>query len=124
MPVLQGATMTIRLPLRAAIACAALLALSACSSPRALDWNRVSLRDQHLFYPGSGADMRPLAIITAGPNGMVVAGGPPAASEMVVQDGRATLMSSATAQAQRAGATQSLGAGQSLPTPPSGPASQ
>ena len=102
-----------------AAAALVLVLLGGCaSSPHGVDWNRVSARDQHLYFPGTVADVRPLAIVTAGANGMVLGGGPAPAAEMVAQDGQVMLVTSERATALRANQTQSLGAGQVMPTPP------
>jgi len=93
------------------------------ATPHGVDWNRVSARDQHLYFPGAAADVRPLAIVTAGANGLVLGGGPAPAAEMVAQDGQVMLVTSERATALRANQTQSLGAGQVVPTP-AGPDAQ
>ena len=102
-------------------AAALLLALlgGCASSPHGVDWNRVAVRDQHLYFPGAVADVRPLAIVTTGANGLVLGGGPAPAAEMVAQDGQVMLVTSERATALRANQTQALGAGQAVPTPPS-----
>ena len=89
-------TTTVRLSMLGA----ALLVLAGCAGqPRATDWSRVSLREQHQFMPTLVWDTRPTAVVTAGPGGMVVGTGPgvpAAAAHMVAQDGQIRLVSPRT----------------------------
>ncbi|HYD75340.1 hypothetical protein [Ramlibacter sp.] len=86
-------------PARLALLGAALLAMGGCASPPPVDWNRTSLHDRHQYMPTLGWDERhPLAVVTAGPNGMLVGTGnaaPPAVA-LVMQDGQARLVSQET----------------------------
>jgi len=104
---------------RAACAVATLALLAACAGPReATDWNLVSVQDQHRFLPQLLQDqMRPTTVVTAGPNGMVVAGGPAPAAHAVVQDGQVRLVSRETfaQMQQQPGGSGAMGAS---PTPP------
>lgn len=97
---------------------AALLVLAGCaSSPRPVNWNTASAREQHLYFPGTVGGTHPLVVVTSGANGLVVGGGPVAATDMVAQDGQVMLVTSDRATALRANQTQALGAGQVLPAP-------
>ena len=85
-----------RLPLLAA----ALAALAGCAGPRLTDFNHVSVREQHQWMPSLTWDeRRPLAVVTAGPTGLLVGTGnaaPAPAVALVMQDGQARLVSQQT----------------------------
>lgn len=77
---------------------AALLAMGGCASPPPVDWNRTSLHDRHQYMPTLGGDDRhPLAVVTAGPDGLLLGTGNAApAVALVMQDGQARLVSQQT----------------------------
>ncbi|WBY01777.1 hypothetical protein PE066_20380 [Ramlibacter tataouinensis] len=86
-------------PARRVLLVAALLAVAGCAAPPPTDWNRVSLRDRHQYMPTlTGEDRQPLAVVTAGPNGLLLGTGSAAAPAvaLMVQDGQARLVSQET----------------------------
>lgn len=117
-----------RLPLaRLAFLGAALLVMGGCASPPPVDWNRVSLHDRHHYMPTlSWDDRRPLAVVTAGPNGMLLGTGnaaPPAVA-LVMQDGQARLVSQDTLARMRDSGQATGAMGGSPSAAPAAPASR
>ena len=54
-------------------ACAIALLAGCAGTPEAVQWNMVSVRDQHVFLPQLMNDqMRPAVVVTSGPTGLVV----------------------------------------------------
>lgn len=106
---------------------ATLLVLVGCANPPPTDWNRVSLQDRHQYMPTlTWDDRRPLAVVTAGPTGMLVGAGNAAAPAvaLVMQDGQPRLVSQQTlAQMRDSGQlTGAMGASPAAPAPPASPA--
>lgn len=113
---IQSLFQAARLPLLAA----AVMALAGCAAPRATDYNHVSVRDQHQWMPSLGwDDRRPLAVVTAGPTGMLVGTGsaaPAPAVALVMQDGQARLVSQQTlASMQQQQGGSAMGASPAAP---------
>jgi hypothetical protein len=104
--------------LRAMLAGCALALATGCAGPTSPDWNRVSLRDQHTHLPSMLRDtMRPAAVVTAGPDGLVVAAPTAPGTRMVTADGQLRLVSEETfARLQQPGSTGAMGA-PAAPTP-------
>lgn len=90
----------------------AALLLGGCAAPGATDWNRVSVRDQHQNLPAMLKDTtRPTVVVTAGQDGMVVAGPNAPGTRMVMADGQLRLVSEETfARLQRDAQTNAMGA--------------
>ncbi|TFZ08537.1 hypothetical protein [Ramlibacter humi] len=108
-----------RLSIPAALG-ATLLALGGCAAPYAVDYNRVSVRDQHFYMPGLNWDPRPTAVVTAGPDGMLVGRGgdaPAAAVAVVMQDGQARLVSQQTLASMNQQGTGAMGSAPAPATP-------
>lgn len=115
-----------RAALRAAAPALLLALLAGCAAPRGTEWSQVSMVDQHRYMPGlvAGDNLRPLAIVTAGPTGLVVGAPVPPATRMVAQNGQLRLVSEETyarLKAQEA-ATMGAPAVQQQPAAPAAPA--
>lgn len=115
-----------RAALRATAPALLLALLAGCAAPRGTEWSQVSMVDQHRYMPGllAGADMRPLAIVMAGPTGLVVGAPVEPATRMVAQNGQLRLVSEETYARLKAQEAATMGAPASPPqtAPPSGPA--
>lgn len=108
---------------------ATLLVLVGCANPPPTDWSRVSLQDRHQYMPTlTWDDRRPLAVVTAGPTGMLVGTGNAAAPAvaLVMQDGQPRLVSQQTlAQMRDRGQlTGAMGASPAAPATPAPPAAR
>jgi hypothetical protein len=105
---------------------AALLALGGCAAPGAVDFDNVSARDRHGYMPGPAWDLRPLVVVTAGSDGLLVGTGPgvpPPAVAALMQDGQGRLVSRQTLAAMSPPAgTGAMGASPATPAAPSAPA--
>lgn len=83
---------------------AVLLAMGGCAGPREAELAGVTARDQHLYMPLGGWDLKPAVIVNADRNGFLVGMGsdaPPPAVAAVVQDGQPRLVSRQTLAAMR-----------------------
>lgn len=114
-----------RAAMRAAAPALLLVLLAGCAAPRGTEWSQVSMVDQHRYMPGlmAGSDMRPLAVVTAGPTGLVVGAPVPPATRMVAQNGQLRLVSEETyARLTQEAATMGAPAAQQQPAAPAAPA--
>lgn len=105
-------TATPRAALRAAAPAFLLALLAGCAARGGTEWSQVSMVDQHRYMPGlvAGDNMRPLAIVTAGPTGLVVGAPVPPATRMVAQDGQLRLVSQETFARIKAQEAATMGA--------------
>lgn len=121
-------TMFARAALRAAAPTLLFALLAGCAAPGAgTEWSQVSMTDQHRYMPAlvTGDNLRPLAIVTAGPTGLVVGAPLPPATRMVAQNGQLRLVSQETYARMKAQDGATMGApGAQQPAAPVSPPSR